>query len=132
MADGSGRDPRSSGLLGSIERLVTTFIEVVQTRIELASSELEEERERLQEIVMLGLFAAFLIGLGVVLLTVVIVLIFWDTHRMAVLGGFAAFYLVVGAIVALRVWYISRTKSRLFSATLAELEKDKEHLSPRR
>jgi uncharacterized membrane protein YqjE len=131
MADG-GRDPRSSGLLGSIERLVATFIEVVQTRIELASSELEEERERLQEIVMLGLFAAFLIGLGIVLLTVVIVLIFWDTHRMAVLGGFAAFYLVLGAIVALRVWYVSRTKSRLFSATLAELEKDREHLSSRR
>lgn len=122
----------STGLLGSIERLFSTLIEVVQTRIELASNELEEERERLQEIVILGLVTSFLIGLGVVLLTIVLVMVFWDTHRMAVLAGFAAFYLVLGVIAGLRVLYIVRSKPRLFSATLSELDKDREQLSSRR
>ncbi len=132
MADGGGRDSRSSGLLGSIERLFITLIEVVQTRIQIVSTELEEERERLQEIVVLGLVAAFLVGLGVVLLTIVIVLVFWETHRIAILGGFAAFYLVVGVILGVRVWYVVRSKPRLFGTTLSELDKDREQLSSRR
>ncbi|MEJ2105886.1 MAG: phage holin family protein [Acidiferrobacteraceae bacterium] len=127
MAVGGG-----TGLLGSIERLFSTLIEVVQTRIELASNELEEERERLQEIVILGLVTAFLIGLGVVLLTIVLVMVFWQTHRMEVLAGFAAFYLVLGIIAGLRVLYVVRRKPRLFSATLSELDKDREQLSSRR
>jgi uncharacterized membrane protein YqjE len=129
MADRGGRDTLGAGLLGSIERLFTTFIDVVQTRVELASTELEEERERLQEIVVLGLITVFLVGLGIVMLTIVVVLVFWEKHRIAVLGGIAGFYLLLGVIAGLRVLYIAKNKPRLFTSTLSELEKDREHLS---
>jgi uncharacterized membrane protein YqjE len=128
MAD-DDRDPRATSLLGSIERLFVTFIEVVQTRVELASTELEEERERLQGIVVLGLVTVFLLGLGIIMLTALVVLLFWDTHRIAVLGSFAGFYLVLGAVAGFRVWYVANRKPRLFSTTLAELQKDRDRFS---
>ena len=44
----------SSGLLASSRRLAASLLEMVQTRLEIVSGEFEEERVRLQELVMEG------------------------------------------------------------------------------
>ena len=61
MADYSAdpRAARAASLLSSLKRMFVTLLEVVQTRLELASTELEEERARLQEIAIYGLVAVF-------------------------------------------------------------------------
>jgi len=131
MADYS-EDPRAAraaSLLSSLKRLFVTLLEVVQTRLELASTELEEERARLQEIAIYGLVAVFFLGIGVVLATILVTMVFWDTHRVEVLTICAAIYLVLGIASALVVRNKSRSKPKVFSSTLAELRKDREHLS---
>jgi uncharacterized membrane protein YqjE len=119
---------RTSGVLGSLQRLLGTLLEIVQTRIVLVANEFEEQRVRTGQAIVAGALTLFFFGMAVVFVTLFVVMVFWETQRVAVVGGFALLYLVLAAIGAL-VWrQRTRTRPRLFDATLAELGKDREQL----
>lgn len=118
----------SSGLIASAKRLLSTLTSIASTRLELLASELQEERLRLTQMLFFALFALFLFGIGILLLTVFILVLFWDDHRLAVLGGLSVLFFALGTIMALLLRSQSRTKPKLFSDSLAELAKDREHL----
>jgi uncharacterized membrane protein YqjE len=122
---------RTAGLLASLQRLLTTFIEILQTRVDILSTELEEEVYRVQQLLVYVLMSLFFLGLGLVLVTLLVVMAFWETNRLYVLAGFAVSYLGIGAITALAVIHKIRSRPRLFSTTLSELGKDRERLAPR-
>lgn len=111
------------------KKVLAALVGVFQTRLDLVVTELEEEGERLREKILLGLASLFSLGLGLSLLTLFVVAVFWDTHRFAVLGGFVVLYLGLGLVLALIVRKKIVSKPRLFSAVLSELTKDREHLS---
>jgi uncharacterized membrane protein YqjE len=103
---------------------------LLRTRLELFSTEWQEERERLEEIVLLAAAAVLCLTFGVLLVTLFVVVAFWDTnYRLLVLGGFALLYLIAGIVVGLITRRKSRNRPKLFSATLGELAKDYRHLS---
>src|SRR5450759_5550481 len=77
----------SSGLMGSAKRLASTLTSIVSTRLELLANELQVERLRLTQMLLFYLCALFCFGMGVLLLTVFILVLFWDEYRFAVLGG---------------------------------------------
>jgi uncharacterized membrane protein YqjE len=118
----------SSGLMASVKRLLSTLTSIVTTRLELLANELQEERLRLTQMLVFAVFALFSFCMGILLLTVFIVVLFWDDHRLAVLGGLTVLYFALGTLMVLLLRSKARTKSRLFSASLAELAKDREHL----
>lgn len=122
---------RSGGLFDSVRTLANTLLAIAQTRLELLSTELEEERLRLSSMLVWTLVALFCAGLGVVFATMVFVIALWDTNRLLAVGIPAILFLL-GAVVA---WLIvlgkARAKPRLFAASLAELSKDREQLNPR-
>ncbi len=126
--NGAEAASRPTGFFDLVRSLVSTVIGLLQTRLDLACTELEEERERLKEIVLLAAILFFCAALGVLLLTVLVVTIFWDSHRFYVLGGFAVFYLGVALIAARMIRRKALSRPKLFSATLAELAKDSERL----
>jgi uncharacterized membrane protein YqjE len=130
-SDSDSGPAQVSNLLTSIQRMLSTLVEIVQTRVELASTELEEERARLQEIAVFGLVAAFFIGIGVVLATFFLIMAFWETHRLEVLGISAGIYLLAGIVTAFAVRNKLKNKPPAFSSTIAELQKDRDRLSPR-
>jgi uncharacterized membrane protein YqjE len=117
-----------SGLMGSIKRLTATLTSIVSTRLELLANELQEERLRLTQMFLFVLFALFCFGMGLLLLTVFIVVLFWDDHRLAVLGALSVLYFALGSLAAVSLRRKAQEKSKLFSASLAELAKDKEQL----
>lgn len=117
------------GLFDSIKRLSAHLITVVHTRIELAALDWEEEQVRLGVMLAWGLVALFCAGIGIILLTALIVVAFWDSHRLLVLGLLAALFLGAALAALLILSTKARNKPRLFAATLAELAKDREHLS---
>jgi uncharacterized membrane protein YqjE len=125
----AGETPESEGLLASLKALTATLVGVVQTRLELLSTDVAEERARLTAILVSVMVALFCLGVGVVLLTTLIVVVFWDTHRLAALGGLTALFLITGA----GLWWLAmhklRTKPRLFDASISELAKDRDQLS---
>ncbi|HET8761240.1 MAG TPA: phage holin family protein [Nitrospiria bacterium] len=124
-----GEDPRGTGLLDSVQRLAVTLIEIVHTRVDIVATEFEEERERIRELALFGLMALFFAGFGFLLLTLFLIVLFWDTHRLLAVGGFTVLYLGLGGFAAATLRRRLKTRPRLFATTLAELSKDREHLS---
>ncbi len=117
------------GLLDSVKNLLATLLAMGQTRLELLSTELEEERGRLTSMLMWTLIAFFCAALVVVLFTLLMVVIFWDSNRLLAICIMMGIF-VVGTGTAWRIAYnISRSRPRLFSATTTELAKDCEQLS---
>jgi uncharacterized membrane protein YqjE len=120
---------RAGGLLGSAKNLASTLIAVAQTRLQLLANELHAEKLRLAR---LGLFAAaaiFFIALGAIMLTLLVIVVFWDSHRLLAIGGFAAIYLLLGIAFGVTVLTRATERTRLFEDSLRELAKDRERLS---
>lgn len=123
--------PEVSGLFGSIKRLLATLIGVAATRLELLSIEWQEERLRLLQMLLFVLFAVFSLFTGVLLLVLFFVVLFWDEHRLAVLAGLSLVFLFSGGLLIVMLLSKLRNGSKLFSASLAELQKDRESLEER-
>ena len=114
--------------MGSVKRLTGTLIAILSTRLELLANELQEERLRLTQMLLLALIALFLLCTGLILLNAFIVVLFWDSHRLLALGLLCVVYLVAGAAVAMSLRAKAQAGSKLFSASLAELDKDRQAL----
>ena len=119
---------QSAGLMESVKRLASTLISIVSTRLELLANELEEERLRLTQMLLYTLSALFCFAMGVLLLTVFIAVLFWDDHRLGVLGGLCILFFAMSTLMALLLRNKAHSRPKLFSASLAELVKDREQL----
>lgn len=131
MTDHDPDAGQSPGLLTSLQRLIATLLEILQTRVEIIATEFEEERVRLRELVVFGSLTLFFVSVGLTLATLFVVAVYWDTHRLAVLGGVALLYLGLGGFTAICLNRRLKSRPRLFSTTLSELEKDRDQLSSR-
>jgi uncharacterized membrane protein YqjE len=120
---------QGSGLFASIRTLFCTLLGIAQTRLELLASELEEERLRLTRMLLYAFLALFFFGLGVLLLSVLIIAAFWDSYRLAAIGAVLAIHFGAAFICALCVRKQAKQKPKLFSASLAELGKDRAALA---
>jgi uncharacterized membrane protein YqjE len=118
----------SGGLFDSLKTLSISLVGIVHTRLELLSTDIAEEREHLITLLVLVLLALFCLGVGVVLLAMLIVVAFWDSHRFLALGGVTGAFLIASAGLAWLALHKTRTRPRLFAASLAELSKDRQHL----
>lgn len=123
-------EPQASpeGLFASLKTLGATFAAILQNRLELLSTDIAEERARLGAILLLSLVALFCLGVGVLLLTLLVVVLFWDTHRLEALSALTLLFLAAGGWVGWMALHRLRSKPRLFEASIAELAKDREHL----
>jgi len=117
-----------AGLMGSVRQLLSTLTSIVSTRLELLGNELQEERLYLTQMLLFVLSALFCFGMGILLLTIFIVVLFWDDHRLAALGALSSLFFAAGALLAILLRSKAQAKPRLFSASLAELAKDREQL----
>jgi uncharacterized membrane protein YqjE len=125
MADDTGR---AEGLLESLRSVAKTFVALVQTRIEIFASEIDEERARLAKIAVLAVIAAFCLGLAVVLLVLLVVVVFWDSNRLLAIGVIAALFALGSLAALLGLRSVIRQRPKFLAATLAELRKDAKEL----
>lgn len=120
------------GLLDSLRNLLATLTAIAHTRLELLSTELREEMHRVAEIMVWTVVALLAAGIGLFLAALVVIFVFWDTHRIlaSVVVTAAFFVIAVTAVLVLRAKV--RSMPRLLDATLAELAKDRAQLTVRR
>ena len=113
---------------GSLARLASTLVAIAHTRLELLTTELQQEMYRVAEIMVWTVVAVFAAGIGLFMAALVIVFVFWDTHRVlaAVLVTSVFFLITVVALLVLRAKV--RSKPPLLEGTLAELATDAVHL----
>jgi uncharacterized membrane protein YqjE len=126
-----GSTTQASGVVDSIRLFLAGWIAVIRTRVDILSVEIEEQREWLEQLVLMAVAALFCMSLGLILLTMLIVVAFWETHRLWVLGGFSFLYLAGGVALWLALRSKMKSKPRIFASTGSELEKDFAALNPR-
>jgi len=119
------------GLFVSLKALSARLLGIVQTRLELLSMDIVEERERIVTLVVLALAALFCIGVGVVLLAILVVVALWESNRLFALGGMIVFFVMSGAIFGWIVMNKLRSQPRPFDASISELAKDRQELNSR-
>ncbi|MBM3351575.1 MAG: phage holin family protein [Betaproteobacteria bacterium] len=126
MADIS--NSTQEGLLNSLKKLAGTLIAIVNTRLELLSTDLEEGRERLISLLATIFVALFCLCFGLVLLAILIVVLFWDTHRMLVLMILTGLFLGAGTVLGIMALNALKAMPRMFAASLTELSKDQQEI----
>ncbi|MEO8599574.1 MAG: phage holin family protein [bacterium] len=117
-------------IVASISRLAGTLIDLLQTRLELATVELEEGTLRLFAYLLLALVALLCLAMTLLLATVLVIVIFWDTHRIPVLVSLMAAFSVIGILIGLGIRSNYRRKPKILAYTLLELRKDIVRLKP--
>ena len=120
-ADDSQRD---GGISGALSRLSGSLIALLRTRIELATVEFDEERERIKEMLLLVVCTALLGMFALLFASVFVIVYFWDSNRLVATGAVAVFYVVLTMAVYARMKQRVRDKPAPFAATLSELEQD--------
>src|SRR5689334_16071408 len=96
--------PGSSGLLGSLRGFADGLIGSAHDRLELLAIELQEEKHRLIQVFIWISAIVFLAMLATVFASMAIVVLLWDTSRVAVVCSLAALYIValIGAVLGFR------------------------------
>jgi|HigsolmetaAR202D_1030399.scaffolds.fasta_scaffold00104_28 uncharacterized membrane protein YqjE len=118
----------TSGMFDSLRRLLSTLVGVAHTRLQLFTTELQEEVQRAAHLLLwafVGLFAAMM-ALFVTALTVIFV--FWDTHRIAAALAVIAVFVAIAVAAVLVLQAKLKSKPPMLGNTLAELAKDRDRL----
>ena len=119
----------SGGLFVSLRRLFETAVGIVQVRLELFGSELEQEKLRLYDALLLAAIGLLLVILALVLAIAFVVLMFQEGYRLAAVGVLALGFGAGGW------WLLRRARDGLragdggpFALSLGELRRDREGL----
>lgn len=119
-----------SGILRSLRNLAATLVALLQSRLELIVTEIEEERVRLLQLLFWTAGALLFFAIGLQLLVLLFVMLFWDSYRVAAIVVLAGIFLALGIFMAVRVRDLSQARPRLLTTSLDELAKDKDQLTP--
>ena len=127
MAGASQGKPRG-GLIESAKSLLGTLIAIVHNRLELLSTEIQEEIGRVALLLLWGALALLFAFLGIAFVGLLIVIAVSDEHRVLAAGLIAALFLLTAVAAALLAARQIAAKPRPFAASLTELAKDRELL----
>lgn len=116
--------PSGTGLSGSLRALGATLLGLVCARVELITVELQEERARAGQKLVLGVLAALFLAMGMLLAAFLVVVLFWETQRMLAAGGITLLYLGIGGWALLRLRQMNHNNPPPFSATMSEFADD--------
>jgi uncharacterized membrane protein YqjE len=118
-------DSRSQGgAMGAMAQLGASAIAMLRTRIELAAVEFAEARDRIKDMVLLAAVGLVLGLFALLFASLFVIAYFWDSYRLAAVGGVTVFYIALAVLVFARLRTISRDAAPPFAATLEELEQD--------
>jgi uncharacterized membrane protein YqjE len=130
MTDAGGNAPSRRGLFASAKDLLGTGVTLLHNRLELLGVELAEERARLLSLLAYGGAAFLCLATGLIFLAIFFTVLMWDNNRLLALGVFSALFLGAGIASLMLARSLAKSGSKLFSASLAELRKDNQALTP--
>ena len=127
MSDGTDADKANSP---SLRRLGTAFLGLLHGHVELLGIELQEQKARTVQLLLLAGLALVFALLLLIGLSTLILLLFWDSYRLEAAIGLCLFYIAGSLLCAWRLYQLLSDESSPFSATLDELARDRERLLP--
>ncbi|MEB0041350.1 MULTISPECIES: phage holin family protein [unclassified Pseudomonas] len=130
MALGTESGPSPSDPTSTPRRLSAAFLGLLHSHVELFGIELQEQKSRTVSLFLfagLALVFALLLFIG---LSALVLILVWDTYRLAGIIGLCLFYTLAAAFCGMRLKAAIFDESSPFSATLEELANDRERLMP--
>lgn len=111
-------------MFSTFTRMLATLGDVAENRVELFVVEWREERFRLLDALLLLLAGTVCALMALLAVTFALVVIFWDTHRLLVLG---LVILTYASAAAALFWTLRSRLSRwqAFAETLEQIKKDR-------
>jgi uncharacterized membrane protein YqjE len=125
MADAANRGAGAETLRGALARMADALLGLLRTRLELAAVEYTEERGRVTTQVALLLAGVGCLLFALFFCATLVIVYFWDTHRLAAIIGVVVVFGVAGGALLWRRAELASTSPSAFAVTLAELEKDR-------
>ena len=125
MTNEESGSPRSSP-----RRLGAAFLGLLHSHVELLGIELQEQKARTVSLLLFAGLALVFALLLLVGLSTLVLIVFWDDHRLAAIIGLCVFYALATVFCGIRLKAAIFDESSPFNATLEELAKDRERLMP--
>ena len=128
MALGAESGPASDQTPSSPRRLGAAVLGLLHSHVELFGIELQEQKARTLSLL---LFAGLALVFALLLLTglsALLLIVLWDSYRLAGIIGLCVFYTLCALFCALRLKASIFDESSPFNATLEELANDRERL----
>jgi uncharacterized membrane protein YqjE len=125
----SAGDAPTRGLLQSLRNIGPSLIGLLRTRLELFGIELAEEKERAAHLAVLAALVFLCAGLALLLVNVLVLAWFWDSHRYVAIVGLVVVYGGSALVGITRLQSALAARPPMFEATLAELKSDIEAFS---
>jgi uncharacterized membrane protein YqjE len=119
------------GMLKSVEQLSVTLLGIIKTRLELLTTELQEEIDRATVLLIWGLVTFFAAGIGLFFAALTLIFVFWDTHRLLATLVVTGAFFAIAAFAWVMLLIHLRHRPRLLEGTLQELERDRNRLKAR-
>jgi uncharacterized membrane protein YqjE len=129
MAIGESGSPET-GQSASPRRLGAAFIGLLHSHVELFGIELQEQKARTVSLLLFAGLALVFALLLLVGLSTLVLIVFWDTYRLAAIIGLCVFYALAAVFCGLRLKAAIFDESSPFHGTLEELANDRERLLP--
>lgn len=122
--------PPPTGFLGSLQGFADSLLAIARDRLRLFSIELQEEKLRLIQLLILVCAAIFAGFMAITFLSLTIVFAFWETARLQALGGITAFYALGLVALVIGIKRVLKAHPRPFEATLRGLKGDQTCIRP--
>jgi uncharacterized membrane protein YqjE len=120
-------DPaQSGGLARALRSLTASLVAMAYTRAELAAVEMREAAQGSVRIALLALAGAVCAVLTLAFAGAFVVLLWWDTHRVAAMAAVLAVYAIVALATLARAVTLARSLPRAFDETRRTLAADRE------
>lgn len=112
------------GVKESLRELGADALALARVRIELLALELKEAQERQKRMLWLAVVASLFLAAGLFSISVLVVVLFWDTYRVPAIIAVSGAYLGIGGWALMRLQDLVRNSPTPFGATIAEFERD--------
>ena len=118
----------TDGIVRSGRRMLAILVNMARTRLNLLAVELMEEKTRIWLMLVLTALALIFASMALLMLSLLVVVVFWDDNRLLAIGGLLAFYVLATVAALLVLRQKARVGSKLFAHTLRELQQDETEL----
>ncbi|WP_240264617.1 phage holin family protein [Pseudomonas aeruginosa] len=123
-----GKDPADGR--PSLRRFGAAFLGLLHGHVELFGIELQEQKANTLRLLLFAGLALVFALLLLVGLSLLVLIVFWDTNRLAAALGLCLFYVIGSLFCGWCLYQSINDESSPFSATLEELANDRERLLP--
>jgi uncharacterized membrane protein YqjE len=118
-------------LMEAFRRTFDTFIQAVETRMDLFSLELQEEKIRVVHIVLWTCAAVFLSAIALVMVTFTIVTAVGVEHKVLAMIICSVIYVIAAGISGYKLYQSLYNSQQPFAETITQLKQDRNRLKPK-